>query len=783
MTPKKRPSAVRTPVQSSRRLPVPPWVAAACAYVLIAAALTWPLIVRLGSSVYGPYDHISTDLFSSINTYFWLLKHEILEMHGSALDTDMFAAPFGSPVNLVNFTGYVHLPLTALFGAVASRNIAILFNLAVSGIGMYALVRHLTGSAVSAFIAGIVFAFSPNMLVRSYTTFDSTQVQWLPLYTLYVLKFMEDRTWRSVLLAGAFLICNIMLAMPYFFIFLPVHTLTLLLARAGWEVWGKRRGFGEILRSLISPEAIRAWLRVGIVVFGVFVIFLAYYTVIVGGNKYAETISEHYTEAELVNQALAPTDYFMPHPRSTLLKGNVKETYWNTARPGKDPDSFVAYIGYLALGLAAAGLFMGRGRHRWMFLAVIVVALWATLGPTLLGLPTPSGIIYRLYAPFARRILLYKVFVQFGIAVLAGIGLARILEHIASPAARYGLTGALAAGILLEYAIVPPALSVDLTRTPQLYEEIAALPGDTVLLEVPVRRNNGNYYQGYAYYQMHHGRPLVNPYFGFGHVPDHIRPFYEQIKVPIEAQSYANLAALRWLGVTHLTYHWLIATETVIFRSWSAPGFGVLTSDTFMPRHIEGLNRIYTADVFPGRDHLTGPHDYDYGNLYEITAEPSPVALVFDYSSPYDPVPGVLATDAPTMFGWASALLDSTGTFYFPVADEGRLIRLLRQGGAVTAVNLSAEPVRFDVTFFAASGDSGRVIEARWNDTPSGAFTIGPEPSRCTVEGLALDADSTGELTLWSTRPAYLKEVELGVGRPVPLNVSAELWDFRVSAK
>ena len=175
-------------------------------YFFITSMLTFPLIFRMNSSVYGPYDHITTDLFASIYQNFWWLRESILTPGNSPLNNPLLAAPFSSRMTYVNFTGFAQLPISILFGHIFSRNFSILFNLVVSGLGMFFLVRHITKSSGAGFIAGLIYAFCPNMLVRSYTTFDSTQVQWIPLYTLYIIKFIENRTWKNILFAGMFLV-------------------------------------------------------------------------------------------------------------------------------------------------------------------------------------------------------------------------------------------------------------------------------------------------------------------------------------------------------------------------------------------------------------------------------------------------------------------------------------------------------------------------------------------------------------------------------------------------
>ncbi|MHB9030902.1 MAG: hypothetical protein ACYC9O_19195, partial [Candidatus Latescibacterota bacterium] len=136
---------------------------AAGLFTLIACALTFPLIFRMNSSIYGFYDHISTDLFASIHYYFWWMKYSFATLHTSPCFTPLFAAPFGSRMFFANFTGFIMTPVSTLFGFLFSYNTVILANLILSALGMFLLVRHLTKSVSAGIIAGIVFGFCTNM--------------------------------------------------------------------------------------------------------------------------------------------------------------------------------------------------------------------------------------------------------------------------------------------------------------------------------------------------------------------------------------------------------------------------------------------------------------------------------------------------------------------------------------------------------------------------------------------------------------------------------------------
>jgi hypothetical protein len=734
----------------------------------------------MNSSVYGFYDHISTDLFASIHYYFWWMKESLGALKNPFVNP-LFTFPFGARMFLANATGFIMAPVGLLIGHLAAYNLVILLNLILSGLGMFLLVRHLTGSAGAGFIAGIVYGFCPNMLVRSYTTFDSTQVQWIPFYTLYVIRFMENRTWRNAILAGAFLLCTILFAMPYYLVYLPVHTVILLFFYTAWKVMGEKRGVGGFVRGLVTPDALRAWGRIAVVFAAVVVVFGIYYKQVVGGGEAIKVGREEWNTHELDKYLLKPLDYFIPHPRSALLKGNFKETYWDVQqRFEKNADSDVAYIGYVAILLTLLGAWKGRGPARWFFLASAVVAFWSTLVPLKWGLPTPSRFIY-IYAPFARRILLYKVFVQFGIAGLAGMGTAFLIGRVSKgdppgrPYRRVPLLIAVFALMLSEYAIVPPFLSVDLTEIPEVYARIRALPEKSALIEVPLKRMNGNLYQGYVFYQTVHAKPFFNPNadMGLSRVPGRIRPFYHQMETPLEAGQYANLAALRFLGITHLAYHIYIGTMTVKFLSFAAPDLE--------GGKVEGLRRIYECPR-GFRESYRSPYDYTFADLYEITAEPSPVALIFDSHTPFEPLKGWSGQDGLLPFGYYSALFDSAASFSYPLWNGARAERVMRGDGRITAVNLSDAPVAFDLSFTARAADA-RTLEVRLNGgAPLATFAVGPDPAACAAAGLSLPGGGTGEIAITASGAPY--EYVLPIGKEsLRLPATASLADFRVVVK
>ena len=135
--------------------------------------------------------------------------------------------------------------------------------------------------------------------------------------------------------AGVFLAANILVAMPYYLVYLPVHTVVLLAAFSVWTAWSGKAGAGGLFRGLFTPDALKAWGRIAVVFAAVVAVFGLYYTQVVGGGDAMKTGREGWSTGQLANYTLQARDYFVPHPRSALFKGNFKETYWDAQQIGR----------------------------------------------------------------------------------------------------------------------------------------------------------------------------------------------------------------------------------------------------------------------------------------------------------------------------------------------------------------------------------------------------------------------------------------------------------------
>src|SRR4051812_34283499 len=88
--------------------------------------------------------------------------------------------------------------------AVAAYNWLVLLTFPMSAAAAYLLARHLALPPPGAWVAALLFAFSPFHLAHAAYHPHVAQTQWLPLYLLALWRCMDDATWPALaLLAGA----------------------------------------------------------------------------------------------------------------------------------------------------------------------------------------------------------------------------------------------------------------------------------------------------------------------------------------------------------------------------------------------------------------------------------------------------------------------------------------------------------------------------------------------------------------------------------------------------
>lgn len=175
------------------------------AFLALAIALTWPLVLHLDTAVADRGDPLLTAWI--IDWVCYSLTHAPLHLYDAPIYHPAHF-PLAYSENLIGIALLMlplHLTLHwAGLSPLTVQNIAILLGFAFSAYGMFILARLITRDVLASLLAGIVFAFGSFMLAHV----QHIQILWsgwLPLMFAALLLYRRAPTTRhAALLGGAF---------------------------------------------------------------------------------------------------------------------------------------------------------------------------------------------------------------------------------------------------------------------------------------------------------------------------------------------------------------------------------------------------------------------------------------------------------------------------------------------------------------------------------------------------------------------------------------------------
>jgi len=222
------------------------WIATAL-YLLAAVVVTWPLAAVMHREI--AWD-MGDPLFNSW-VLMWTGGQVLAFLSGdvSALNRFWDGNIFHPETLTVAYSEHLvpqmvqALPvLAATDNVVLAYNLLFLSTFVLSGLGMFLLVRSLTGSATAGFIAGLAFAFAPYRLAQ-FSHLQVLSAQWMP-FVLYGFRRYFD-TGRLAPLAGgtAALVLQNLSCGYYLLFFAPFVALYVIYEMASrgrlrdWRMW------------------------------------------------------------------------------------------------------------------------------------------------------------------------------------------------------------------------------------------------------------------------------------------------------------------------------------------------------------------------------------------------------------------------------------------------------------------------------------------------------------------------------------------------------------------
>ncbi len=521
-------------------------------FLILSLLLTYPLPLHLGGAVEDRQDAL-------LNV--WIVAwdaHQLLADPLHLFDANIF---YPQPRTLAYSelllgNALLALPLTAASGnPVLGYNLALLLSFFLSALGAYLLVARLTGSPGAGLVAGVAFAFSSYRLTNLAQA-QLLSTQWLPLALLALHNLLRRPQARSVAIFCLFF-CLQALSSFYYAMILALAVVVLCLVDLGQRLVARQPG--RAYRPVLLHLALAAGLCLVVIV----PFALPYFQV----------------QRELgFERSLADSEPFSASLRQFALvpPGSLLHGLWlpSDDRPmagGYPVDAL--FPGLIVLGLAAWGLARGRGRARWSYLALAVVALLLSLGPRLYlapgrpagpDLPLPYAWLYYLLPGFKalRAPVRFDVLLSLSLAVLSGYGLLALgaQTQVAVLARRWpGRRRLLAAAGLLLVALevaVWPAARVEPVpvgrQVPAVYRWLAEQPAGSgsAILELPMAFTPGGPQLDYQYLSAYHWWPTPDGYSGFV-PPAHGQVVYEMERFPSERA----VSLLQALGVEFVVLH------------------------------------------------------------------------------------------------------------------------------------------------------------------------------------------------------------------------------------
>ncbi len=498
-------------------------------YLVLTLIMTFPLVTEFTTAIPG-------DGFDGWQNYWnlWWVKKALLDLGTNPFFCDYVYYPTGASLyfhTLNIFNGLLTVPVQALFGWTVAYNFVVVFSFVVGGYGTYLLVYQLgAGSAspslrgrLAAFVAGLVFTFSPYHFAHLLGHMQLISLEWLPFCVLFIAKALDSvinhkarptvglkrmRGWLAYSWpAAVFLVLTFLCEWGYYVMYLALFTLlytgyVILKGRRIWEPVA-RTGliwllFIVLVSPILAPMAVEA-------------------------IKTTEYLTPAFAQSLALSADLLA--FFTPNEMHPLW-GN-----WARARSERfttTTSERMAFAGYTSLVLGALALWKRRQRAGFWALSLLVFFLLA-LGPvlhvggqavTVLGatVPLPYIVLYRLlpFVRLSRSISRFDVMVMLSLAVLVGSGVGWLTGWVARcldgrRGGRLGgwVIGGVAGGLIcFEFLAVPyPMTEVEV---PSFYRQVAQEPGDFVLMELPMNWDRPIH----MFNQVYHGKKLIAAYFG-----------------------------------------------------------------------------------------------------------------------------------------------------------------------------------------------------------------------------------------------------------------------------
>lgn len=492
-------------------------------YLVITLILFWPLTINITNTVVNG----GGDVFQTMWNLWWV-NYSLFVLHTSPYFTNLLYYPLGASLVTQTLTPIAGI-LSAPFQLVSmpfAYNSMFFLDFMLSGLFMYLLADHITNNKYAAFIAGLIFAFSPMHIAQSYGHLDWTGIEFLPLYLLFFLKMMKQKDLKYAFGAGISFLFIAFLGDIEQGIIIVVMTFFILLFYLATKCRSSilNIGFAKSLSVMV----------IVILLIGSPFFLSILYGIANQGALAAASQQSSIQYNEIWSQSVL--SYVLPSQFNNQFYGLATSAYGSIFYP--DPTERTAYLGIIATVLALIAIFYDWKKEKfakslqWIFLGVVFFLL--SLGPfvqfTTFSATTGIPSIYYLYSKIPLFNLVrepgrFDLVVTLALSILAAMGAKELFNHerirsITKLKTEQYLTLALGFLIVIEYVGIttpgPFASSMFINaQIPRGYQELGNVNGNFTVMILPNLPNATKpaLYPGMSeYYQTAFKKQIVGGY-------------------------------------------------------------------------------------------------------------------------------------------------------------------------------------------------------------------------------------------------------------------------------
>ncbi|MGC8479627.1 MAG: hypothetical protein ACP5M9_03090 [Candidatus Micrarchaeia archaeon] len=412
-----------------------PYAIALILYAIITVVMFWNISANTNSLVVNGGGDVYQSLWG-----LWWVPYSVFTLHSNPYITSMILYPVGANLATQTMTplaGLLFAPLQAL-GLAFEYNFLFITSFIIGGITMFMLAKYLVKDNYAAFIAGLIFAFSPVHIAQSYSHLQWTLTEFIPLFVLFFLLCIREKKLNVVYgaLGGISLVLVTFMGdieQGIMMIFFAIVSIIILLVLERREILRKSTIFNLGMVAIF------------------FLIFSSPFIYWFSGAYNSSTISSANQLNGIANNMLYSdtlASFFLPsyyngifHSASLSYFNQTYELTYQGVQYSADVTEKIAYIGFTVLALALFSLYHEYKKNRmleikyWIIIGVIFGLL--ALGPILQITDTSTGIpsLYSIYKAVPifnviREPGRFDFVVTLALAVLAAFGIKNLREKV-----------------------------------------------------------------------------------------------------------------------------------------------------------------------------------------------------------------------------------------------------------------------------------------------------------------------------------------------------------------